>query len=135
MRLEIFARNADFVSNWTDEDHLVGLNSFADLSEEEFNGMMGLRNPRNNDWAMCGNVYQSTKTEVPESFDWREHGAVNDAQNQGMCGSCWAFSTIAALETDYFKKTGELVKLSEQSLVDCSTENAGCNGGLMDLAF
>jgi C1A family cysteine protease len=68
--------------------------------------------------------------------DWVASGKVSNVKNQASCGSCWAFSAIAALESAYLIK-GTTVLLSEQQLVDCSGSygNYGCNGGWMDSAF
>lgn len=56
---------------------------------------------------------------------------------KGMCGSCWAFSSLGALEGQMKKRTGVLIPLSPQNLLDCSSHygNLGCRGGFISRAY
>jgi len=72
---------------------------------------------------------------LPDSWDWRDHGAVTPVYNQGQCGSCWAFSASETVESYWFLKTKSLVKLSQQQIVDCDTTAYGCSGGWTYWAF
>ncbi|MEI6289452.1 MAG: C1 family peptidase [Chloroflexota bacterium] len=67
---------------------------------------------------------------LPTSFDWRTQGVVPPVRNQGGCGSCWAFGTVAVMESAVKIGGGPLTDLSEQFLLSCNNSGWSCNGGL-----
>lgn len=122
----------------TESSHSVGITKFFDMTPQEFR-----RTYRNLKMTALNQIKSQatllTLTEdanLPESHDWREHGAVGPVKDQGQCGSCWAFSAVGNLEGAYFLKHKKLEQFAEQQLVDCDHNgDEGCNGGLMEQAF
>jgi cathepsin L len=147
-RFKIFASHVKMIIQHNIENDLglhtyrLGINKFATLTNEEFrqqmNGYKHQKQHRSQYSDMRRqHIPASPYITLPVSVDWRDQGIVTPVKDQGQCGSCWAFSTTGSLEGQHARATGKLVSLSEQQLVDCSTNwgNNGCNGGLMDNAF
>jgi len=112
--------------------YIVAHNMFSTMTKDEQARYRG-RLPR---VAPADEVVEELETVgLPTAIDWRKKGAVNPVQNQGQCGSCWAFSSTAAMEGAHFLATGKLLKLAEQQFVDCDPNSDGCNGGLEMYAF
>ncbi|XP_075463689.1 cathepsin S-like [Ascaphus truei] len=117
----------------------LGMNHLGDMTGEEVSatmtGFMASSTSTSNDTDIPKDLLKSPP--VPDSMDWRTKGCVTTVKNQGSCGSCWAFSSIGALECQMKLKKGKLVSLSPQNLVDCSRNygNHGCQGGYMTAAF
>ncbi|CAN4105602.1 unnamed protein product [Withania somnifera] len=138
MKLENFNRNVKYIveknsNRKSDSDHLVGLNNFADMSNEEFRQVhtSNIKMPSNKQ----SNTISANSCNASPSKDWRKHGVVSEVKDQGGCGCCWAFSACGAIEEINVLVTGELISLSTQELVNCDTSNKGCEGGLMDPGF
>ncbi|OAY75602.1 Vignain, partial [Ananas comosus] len=153
-RFRIYESNVQLIDifNTISEEYKLIDNKFADLTSEEFKAksvcLRDLRNHRPsslNFWTSMNcvspgrisDMHEKKGSSVPSSIDWREKGAVTLVRDQGECGSCWAFSTVAAVEGINKIKAGRLVALSVQELVDCDTQgaNSGCRGGFMTQAF
>ncbi|CAH8350273.1 unnamed protein product [Eruca vesicaria subsp. sativa] len=139
-RFEIFMDNVRFVqehNSVSNQSYELGLTRFADLTDEEFRAIYLRKKMEKTKPSVKSERYlHKVGDSLPDEVDWRAKGAVTPVRDQGECGSSWAFSTTGAIEGINQIKTGELVSLSAQELVDCDRGyNEGCGGGLMDAAF
>lgn len=143
-RMQIYANNRDMISEHNRRHQLnqtsytMALNQFADLLKHEYHKgcMLQSSSLLRSGYGPHANFVDRIAT-LPATVDWRLKGAVTEVKDQSQCGSCWAFATTGTLEGQHFRKTGSLVSLSEQNLVDCTGEfgNDGCHGGLPDHAL
>uniref|UniRef100_K3WFK9 Peptidase C1A papain C-terminal domain-containing protein n=1 Tax=Globisporangium ultimum (strain ATCC 200006 / CBS 805.95 / DAOM BR144) TaxID=431595 RepID=K3WFK9_GLOUD len=78
---------------------------------------------------------QDNSRKLATTLDWTTSGCVAGVKDQGQCGSCWAFSSVGALESANCLKTGALELFSDQQVTSCDPKSGGCNGGATSYAL
>lgn len=71
---------------------------------------------------------------LPAAYDAMALGHVTPVKNQGGCGSCWIFATIADFESDLLRTANQTFDFSEQEVGDCNIWSSSggynfCEGG------
>jgi len=142
-RREIFVSNLKLIDERNARERgsaTHGITKFADMSPSEFKESF-----LNLQWEKGPLDPSVPKADVkPLSPD--EVAVANWAGNlttpikdQGVCGSCWAFSVTEQIESDWLRSGGDMVILSAQQVCSCTNyilpRVGGCNGGKPENGF
>ncbi|KAI6213260.1 hypothetical protein M3Y94_00129800 [Aphelenchoides besseyi] len=124
-RFRVYRRNTRMAKMWQENEQgtaVYGETQFMDMTPSEFRKTYlpyQWQKPEQPPRKLSADEEEALRlSDVPSEFDWRKKGVVTDVKNQKMCGRQWAL------------KTGKLVSLSEQELLDCDVIDDACNGGL-----
>lgn len=71
-------------------------------------------------------------TALPSRWDWREQGVVTSVKNQGSCGSCYAFASLANIESRLMIDGEAAYNFSENNAKECNWYQSSCDGGSYD---
>ncbi|MBD3180244.1 MAG: T9SS type A sorting domain-containing protein [Candidatus Latescibacteria bacterium] len=111
----------------------AGITSMSYLSDEEFRRRAGFIPMTESERKNIPLNYGAPADVDDDYFNWRDMEGFTSVKNQGNCGSCWAFATLAQVEAHVRIYDHRYEDLSEQQLIDCT--GWGCGGGPLSPAY
>jgi len=109
-KAELARRFATFVENFEaialhnkGSGFRKAVNQFSDMTVAEFSELYGMAALPARERKASKPSLESSLNEIqlPESVDWHKAGKTTVPSDQGGCGSCWAFTTAATMESAY----------------------------------
>jgi hypothetical protein len=135
----VFSKNASFT---------VGQNQFSDYLPEEISMMFSKISydiPHQVIFSPSTEGYYGDDYHIVEeniTLNWATSAnyvgqpVLGPVRDQGICGACWAFTSVGAVEASIKINTNIDIYLSPQQLIDCDTQHdRGCQGGNPVYAF
>ena len=164
-RFAKWATNLDFIESHNArferglETFTVGMNQFGDLSNGEYReGILQQKRPASARSSQASSTFTRATGDLPDSWSWVDKNVITAVKDQvgqfiltplfgnsssrhcldtqGQCGSCWAFSAVASMESAVNKKANGSVpagctdvcgvgkvpccSFSEQEVADCT---------------
>ncbi len=126
---DVYQANGEKGARWT-----AGETAISRLPDAERQLRLGhIRSTNTMGMPMLGTPTPQQTATYPAALDWRSNGGdyVTPIKDQGSCGSCWAFASVAGLESAYListKQPGGAFDESEQIMISCSGAGS-CSGG------
>jgi hypothetical protein len=100
------------------------MNGFADMENSEFRQKyFGYRSQTKISSTVFTPAFSAN---LPNSTDWRTQGISTEIKNQGSCGSCWAFSAVAAIESAYNIAHNGSSSMDKACVSSCGPNNNRC---------
>lgn len=142
---QVHAQNAVPGQLWT-----AGINKLADRTDMELAQLRGYRHQaRSSSSSSAQQPFEllgwaskpPSLANMPTSFTWAKHlKAMKHVEDQGGCGSCWAFAaaTVLRAHSELYQKDRHF---SQQQIVSCTPNprqcggEGGCKGATIELAM
>jgi C1A family cysteine protease len=142
MSLSTRLKHMEVINNHDAEKagYSLAVNKFISMDVAHFK--RGIQAPEHLMRSVVHKFSEEEHLAAPNSLDFRTGGYVTSIRNQGSCGSCWAFSTAAAVEVNMaLAQNASVHQLSVQSIMDCTPlgtgiiQAKGCQGGWQPTAM